>query len=231
MSGRSKVLIGIPMRRIDDVECIREIVRWASEDDDRHYIRFCISTPYGIDYARSQLIEAAMRWGADDLIMVDSDITPAVPFGPALSYAHQAFSRGYGMVISPTISSDAKLLVQPPEGHYTTPRDIHDGLSEIGWGGLGLAYFDGGILHQLAVLGYQLAVNGPEGGEPLYCTYSGKEGEDMTLCRNVRDSTGRKVGVDTRIATDHWKLKRQRSWPGTETADAIAISHGMKPPT
>ena len=72
---------------------------------------------------------------------------------------------------------------------------------------------------KLKVLQHQTFVNGPP--EPLYCIYtSGGTGEDHSLCDNFRDSTGLKVGADTRLTTDHFKLFGRPSWRGTDLMPA-----------
>ena len=220
-----KILVGSPMRRVEDVECHREVLRWVWEDDGKNYVRCMLATPQGADAARSQLIEEAKHWGAQVLIMVDSDITVGLPFAMALSFARQAFSRGYAMVISPTSSFNKKLLVWPkagvfPNDTYPTPMDLPSGLSEIGWGGLGLAYFDGEYLSKLQPVETKEDIN-TKRGYPMYCVQSPRMGEDCDLCRNVRESTGRKIGCDTRLATNHWKLDKRPSWPGAQVAQAI----------
>jgi hypothetical protein len=220
-----KVFIGIPSRRETNVEALRYIVRWPR--DSKHQVTFEIEPVYGIDAARSILIERAKEWGAELFCMADTDAVPRLTFKDTISLVRQAFSRGYAMMMSPTARFDhvtrtsspmvfslgdkhafehpfsKEPFVKPiPFSDYNKPPT--DGPFEIDWGALGLAFIDGAALPKLAVLSEQHAINGPP--VKLYCTYTPTVGEDASLCRNVRASTGKKVGSDARIRVDHLKM-------------------------
>ena len=217
-----KVYIGTPIRRFDCVEPHRDVLKWARGMSAKHEVEYGLSCTYGVDSARSQLIEDAKAWGAERMLMIDSDVVPRTPWAEVFSYASQAFSRGYAAVLSPTLSSSNQILVWAPEGDrpYGSPLDIPtNAIFPISWGGLGFVVIDGAVLPRLKVLREQRFVNGPPA--KLYCVYeSGGDGEDLSLCRNIRQSTGLKIGGDCRIKTGHQKLSERPSW-SEEVKDAV----------
>jgi hypothetical protein len=215
-----KILIGVPARRFDNLEQIRDLLRWAW-GLEKHDVRFFIECCYGVDAARSRIIETAKMWGAELLLMVDSDCQIRLQPKDVLSVINQAWSRGFGMLISPTISVDGQIMVWAPK-HQTAfghPLDIPVGQAfEISWGALGFCAMKGDALVKLKALKTQNFLNGPP--QPLYTLYNGGEGgqdgEDKVLCDNFRDSTGLKVGADTRLWVDHYKLFGRPSWRGKD---------------
>ena len=216
-----KVFICTPVRRFDHTEPHRDLLRWAWGTEEKHAVRWAMDTTYGIDAARSRLIKEARDWGAELLIMVDSDVIPVVSWRDAFSVFSQAFSRGYAAVLSPTVSSTNEIIAwaAPGKPAFRSPTDIPPGLSEVSWGGLGFLGIDGDALSRLKVLKEQGSLQGAR--FPLYCLYTpGEDGEDRSLCENLRESTGKKIGVDTRLVTDHLKLSGRRSWQG---AGAVAV--------
>jgi hypothetical protein len=211
-----KVFVGCPMRRFDALECHRDLMRWL---DSKHETRVRLELTYGVDIARSNLITDAKEWGADILLMVDSDVIIETPIHETLSMVRQDFSRGYSMIISPSISSTRQIMVWAPEGEegYDAPSDIpFDSPTPVDWAALGFCAIRGEDLGKLKALAFQNFVNAPP--RPLYCTYSATEGEDRSLCRNLRASTGRLIGVDGRIWTSHMKLAAYKSWRGENGA-------------
>src|SRR5208282_3653859 len=222
-----KIAISTPIRRYDSTEEHKGLLQWSWGIEEKHTVRWDLDTTYGVDCSRSRLLKRAMAWGPDVLLMIDSDVVPRLHWRETLSVISQAFSRGFGLVISPTISITGQILVWAPKHQtpYGNPLDIPVGNAfEIGWGGLGFAAFKGNVLSKLKVLKTQTFVNGPP--EPLYCIYtSGGSGEDHSLCDNFRDSTGLKVGADTRLLTDHFKLFGRPSWRGTDLMPRGFESH------
>jgi hypothetical protein len=213
-----KIMIGIPARRFDNLEQIADNLKWSWGMEEKHDLRWYIDRVYGVDAARSRIIEEAKRWGAELLLMIDTDIQVRLEWRQVLSVISQAFSRGYGLVISPTISVDGQIMVWAPlhQTPFGTPKDVPVGSAfEIAWGALGFAAFKGEALHKLKVLGNQTFVNGPPA--PLYCLYTpGGSGEDHSLCDNFRENTGLKIAADTRLMVDHYKLLGRPSWRGME---------------
>ena len=211
-----KIAICTPIRRYDSVEEHKLTLQWAHGLEEKHQVRWDMDTTYGVDCGRSRLLNRAIKWAPDLVLMVDSDVVPKTPWRETLSIISQAWSRGFGLLVCPTISVSGQILVWAPKHQtpYGKPTDIPIGSAfEIGWGALGFAAFKGDVLNKLKVLKSQTFVNGPP--EPLYCIYtSGGSGEDHSLCDNFRDSTGLKVGADTRLLADHFKLFGRPSWRG-----------------
>ena len=209
-----KILLGVPSRRTDDVERIRDLMLWAW-GLDKHEVRFLLDSTYGVDVARSRIIEEAKRWGAGLLIMVDTDCAIRISPHSTLSILSQAWSRGFGMLVSPTVSSQGKIMVMAPK-HQTPfgkPSDIPlDGAFEIAWGALGFAAIRGEAIEKLKPIGESKYLNADP--SPLYCRYEvGGDGEDKSLCENLA-STGYKVGADVRLYVDHYKYMPIPSYRG-----------------
>lgn len=215
-----KILIGWPIRRFDCVEQVRDTLHWAWGLEGKHEIRYFMDCTYGVDMARSRIIYEARKWGADLLIMVDSDAVPKTLARECLSFAAQAFSRGFCALVAPTVSSDDKIMLWAPADRppFQTLADIPRGQAfPIDWGALGLVFIRGEALAVLKPLAEQPFLNGPtpDWTLPLYCLYTPKEGEDRSLCHNLAASTGRKVGADTRLVVEHFKLKgKTPPWVG-----------------
>jgi hypothetical protein len=213
-----KIMLGMPIRRFDCTEQVRDLFFWSHGMEAKHEVRFYMDTSYGIDVARSRLIEFAKQWGAELLLMVDSDCQIRIAWKDVLSIINQAWARNYGLLISPTISINGSIMVwnakdKPP---FSRPTDIPVGQAfEIDWAALGFAAFRGEALFKLKVLKEAKFLNAPN--HPLYCEYiQGGDGEDKSLCENFAASTGYKVGCDTRLFVDHLKLFGRPSWRGAD---------------
>ncbi len=213
-----KILIGTPIRRFDNIEPLRDLLRWAWPLAEKHEVRFFLDCTYGVDVARSRILGEAKAWGAELVLMVDSDCVIRLAAREVLSVINQAWSRGFGLLISPTVSVGGKVLVWAPTymQPYARVEDIPVGKAfEIAWGALGFAALKGDALSRLKVLKEQEFVNQDGVKEPLYCIYTtGGDGEDKSLCENFAASTGLKVGADTRLFVDHIKPTGFPSWRG-----------------
>lgn len=204
-----KFYIGIPCTRLIKAGPISAILRWAQES--KHEV--CVDLDdqsASIAWARSTLVGRARDFAADWLIMVDSDIIPETPLNEIASYLAQAKSRGYGAVISPTLSIHGAVLTTPLGEKWKSVDDIPTTLFEIDGGAGGLMAISLDAMNKLKVLDW---VDTPEGvSYPLYCAMSPNESEDYSLCRNVRASSGLRVGADPRIHVNHLKEYGVPSW-------------------
>lgn len=204
-----KLYLGIPSTKFGLVETIDRILEWAQATT--HDLHIKLQTGYGVDRARSVLIDKAKSWGADLLLMIDSDIVPQTTIGECLSYVGQAFARGYGAILSPTLSSTRNIMAWRLGTPFESPRDVPtDSLFEVDWAAMGFCALKREAIDGLKVLGQQTFVNGPP--QNLYCLYDREGGEDRSLLRNVRENAGFKIGCDPRIRVIHVKETGIPSW-------------------
>lgn len=206
-----KVFVGILSARINIVGPMAAQIEWASEPT-KHEVKIAVDETFGVDAGRSNLIERAKAWGADIAVFLDSDIIPEISLRDVLSFARQDFSRGYQMVLSPTLSiSNQIMLFAPDNTPFRSPFEIPTkDVFEIGRGALGLFVMAGAAIRALVPIKEQIFINGPK--RPLYCLYTPDLGEDYSLCDNIRSSTKGKIGCDPRLKVSHLKLQPIPSW-------------------
>lgn len=215
MSAR-RVLMAWPCRRTENVEWVEHMLKWpwTSKAD----VRPCLDTKHGVDVARSRLIEIAREmththWVPEVFIMLDTDMICELPFDTVMSYVAQDFARGYGVVGSPAMSHDGQISVMAPDGAkpFLDARSIpSDDVFEVDWVNVGLSFWNVEDLLKLKPLAAAKHIDGDP--TPMYCLSTPDVGEDVSLCRNFRQSTGKKVGADPRIPSLHFKWAGRPSW-------------------
>lgn len=205
-----RIFVGVLSARINIVGPLAKLIEWA-QDAGKHTVHVAVDETFGVDAGRSSLIERAKKWGCDIAFFFDSDVIPEESLQAFLSIIKQAFSRGYDMVVSPTLSIDKQILLFDKDNKpFGSPRAIPTSeLFEVGRAGLGFFALSRKAIDSLKPLSEAIFINGPK--KPLYCIYTVTLGEDYSLCDNVR-ACGNKIGCEPRLRVQHLKLQGIPSW-------------------
>lgn len=208
------MFVGVPAQRYINAAVQDHNNDRVAEANPKHTFRPTkFDTTSGhLDLARSNLVRYGLRWSADYLVQIDADVALETDWDAVLSFLAQDFSQGAGVVFSPTTSLDWR-----PQVHRrpTDPplNDTAPFVCDSGAGGF--MVLTRAVAEQLKVLGTSSYFYGTESGkreeQPLYCVNlpgtdsTDETNEDVSLMRNVRDSTGLDVVCDPRILTGHLK--------------------------
>lgn len=220
---KAKVFVGILSARYNVIDPIAKLIDWAQEGDPDN-VRVAVDATFGVDAGRSSLIDAAKSWGADIGVFFDSDVVPEISRKDLVSFCQQDFSRGYDMVVSPTLSISRQIMLFHPDNTpFKTPFHIPaDETFPVGRCALGLFVITRKAMDSLKPLAEQLFINGPN--KPLYCIYKHDLSEDFSLCDNVQNC-GNKIACDPRLRVAHLKFHGIPSWR-KESKDAFIREHG-----
>ena len=243
MSSGKRVFIGRPCQKyiessVDDflLDRILDPDTWG-----KHRFKARNNPTSGhLDMARSVLIRQGLDWHADYIGQMDADVVVETETPIWMSYVAQDFANGAGLVFSPTTSIDWKAQFHPMVGHSQSEA-TQNAPFECDSGAGGFMVMTSEVARKLKVLGTgQYAYGGEEnapGTEPLYCVNrpalpTGEEGvsEDVSLMRNVRESTGLKVVCDPRILTGHLQPIYRPSWRPIDKVRPGALQMMFPPP-
>lgn len=216
MTPGKRVFIGVPGQKYTPTSCWDHLGETFLDPDlwGKHQVTVRANPTSGhLDMARTMLIRQGITWRANYIAQKDSDVVIETPFLEVMSYLAQDFSHGAGIVFSPTTSIDWKAQFHPLPGHpqsdasNTAPFECDSGAG-------GFMVMTREVAERLTVLGTDRTYFGTADGLPedigLLCINrpstdpdTPSVSEDVSLMRNVRDSTGLKVVCDPRILTGH----------------------------
>ena len=222
-----KALVWIPSRPYEAVEPLWQTLAWAqgftgNKEWDWKSLRSHEVLTLGdfrstsLSTSRSAAIATAKEIGADVLLQVDADNNALTPRNEVLSYLSQAFSRGYGAVISPALTKSGIVGVHPPEGGaYASLSEVPKNLFEISVGTGGFMAFSRACMEALEPIDW-MESNTKDGVKrfPNYCHWTETQSEDYSLLNHIRGTTKFKIGADTRMRTSHIKFFGIPSWGG-----------------
>jgi hypothetical protein len=198
-----RILLGIPCARVVRSQFFLDLLNWTY--DSKHNIRHIVNNSSGrIDWSRSQLIDAAVKGGFDLHIQMDTDVCPMIPLQSVLSYINQDFSRGYDMVIGPTVGVNGRVMnnygpdFHPPENFGSTCFDVHAGA-------FGFVAMSPRLMKKVTESPPASSIiDIGDNKHNIYMIYREGTTEDFDFCYRVRD-LGFRVGVDPRIEMGHAK--------------------------
>lgn len=216
MPPGKRVFIGVPGQKHtltavwDDLgECFANPDNWG-----KHKVAFRANSTSGhLDMARTMLLRQGLAWRADYIAQKDADVVVENSFLETMSFLAQDFSQGAGLVFSPTTAMDWRAQFTPLPGHSQSEYDMRSPFeAESGAGGFMVMTAE--VVAKLKVLGVDHYSFGTESGHaepigllcvnrPAFAPGESSVSEDVSLMRNVRDSTGLKVVCDPRILTAH----------------------------
>jgi hypothetical protein len=190
---------------------------WPRRDHDVLLLGDVKST--NLPLSRSAGIHLAKNAGVSWLVMPDADTAPDVNLNAMLSLLNQAARQGYGIIISPAVNENGSVGVLAPGGvTFETLNRIPEGLFEIGGGTGGWMAFSKECLSRMTLVKkLEVKRTGKDSTFiPVYYEFSetSQYSEDYQLLNHVRDTTGLKIGADTRLWTTHGKLLGIPSYRG-----------------
>jgi len=198
-----RVLIGVPCARVVRSQFFLDVLNWT--DESKHRIRILPNNSAGrIDWSRSQLIDAALAWNADLHLQIDTDVNPMIPLQTAMSFINQDFSRGFDMVIGPTVGVNGRVMNNYGP-NFKPPENFASSCFEIWAGAFGFVAMSPRLIKK--VTSSPPASNIVDIGDkkhPIYMIYREGTTEDFDFCTRVREM-GFKVGCDPRLEMGHAK--------------------------
>ena len=198
-----RILAGIPCARVVRSQFFLDYLNWVGES--KHVVKHLVNNSAGrIDWSRSQLIDAAGEGKFDLHIQIDTDVSPMLPFQTAISFINQDISRGFDLVIGPTVGTNGRVMNNYGP-NFKPPDNFGSNCFEIHAGAFGFVAMSPRLIEKVrASPPASTLIDIGDKKHALYMIYREGTTEDFDFCYRVRDM-GFKVGCDPRLQMGHAK--------------------------
>ena len=131
-----RILIAIPVGWTISSDFVKRITAFSSHEKHNVSIFYELSATR-LDFSLSKIIALAKRFNPDVTLRFDADCLPAQELGDVVSLVRQDFSRGFGLVFSPTRHVNGSIMMRPREDSPSNDLPDPDACSEAFYGALG----------------------------------------------------------------------------------------------